>query len=315
MLSPERPDDEDDRLRRLHRLNLLDRPPDERLDRLTRLAVRLFRVPTALVSLVDAERQWFASRVGLDVAGTARDVSFCGHAILQDRAFVVPDATLDPRFADNPMVTGAPQVRFYAGCPLVVDEGARLGTLCLVDREPRAFYADDVDLLERLGAVAARELHALRMATLDELTGLSNRRDFVRLGSFVIETCGRQARAAALTRVDLALAPIENDFGSAEADRAAVRFAGLLTDAYRESDLFGSIARGVFVVLRSDEGADAAIASRRALERAVAVERLREDRGYPLRFEVRRVPFDPPLHASVESMLREADRARRPDRP
>jgi GAF domain-containing protein len=118
MLVPGKPANEDERFKCCTALNLLDSAPEERFDRLTRLAKRLFNVPIALVTLVDKDRQWFKSCVGLDATETSRDVSFCGHAILQNELLLVPDAREDVRFHDNPLVTGAPNIRFYAGYPL-----------------------------------------------------------------------------------------------------------------------------------------------------------------------------------------------------
>src|ERR1700752_1549332 len=116
MLTPALPADENTRLDTLRALNILDTSPEERFDRLTRLAKRLFGVPIALVNLVDADRQWFKSCVGLSATETPRDISFCGHAILGDDILLVPDAGVDERFHDNPLVTGDPNIRFYAGC-------------------------------------------------------------------------------------------------------------------------------------------------------------------------------------------------------
>jgi phosphoribosyl 1,2-cyclic phosphodiesterase/CheY-like chemotaxis protein len=151
------PPDESARLRVLHELGILDSPPEERFDRITRLAQRLFDVPMALVTLVDAERQWFKSRQGLDVEETSRDLSFCAHAIHEDRVFVVPDALLDPRFADHPMVTGGSRVRFYAGRPVKVD-GCRVGTLCVGDHRPRHLRDDDMRALDDLASLVEEEL-------------------------------------------------------------------------------------------------------------------------------------------------------------
>ena len=134
MQSPDFPPDEAFRLRTLTSLSILDTPAEERFDRLTRLAQRLFNVPIALVSLIDSNRQWFKSCQGLDVRETPRDVSFCAHAILGNDLLVVPDAAADARFADNPLVTGEPFIRFYAGCPLKAPNGSLLGTLCVIDR-------------------------------------------------------------------------------------------------------------------------------------------------------------------------------------
>ena len=118
MKTPDIPPDEDARLAELRSLNVLDTIAEERFDRLTRMARRLFGVDVALVSLVDESRQWFKSCAGMELSETPRDISFCGHAILGDGAFVIPDALQDERFCDNPMVAGPPHVRFYAGCPL-----------------------------------------------------------------------------------------------------------------------------------------------------------------------------------------------------
>lgn len=136
MLVPGKPANETARVQALHGLELLDSAPEERFDRLTRLAKRLFNVPIALVTLVDTNRQWFKSCVGLDATETPRDVSFCGHAILQNDLLLVPDAREDVRFHDNPLVTGAPNIRFYAGYPLTVPNGNKMGTLCLIDTKP-----------------------------------------------------------------------------------------------------------------------------------------------------------------------------------
>lgn len=118
LLEPAFPLDEANRLATLRGLNILDTPPEERFDRLTRLAQQLINVPIAVVSLVDSNRQWFKSCQGLDASETPRNISFCGHAILDNELFVIPDALLDTRFSDNPLVTGAPNIRFYAGQPL-----------------------------------------------------------------------------------------------------------------------------------------------------------------------------------------------------
>lgn len=151
-------ENETQRIAALHALDLLDTPAEERFDRLTRLAGALFDVPIALISLVDSDRQWFKSRVGLTVDHTDRCVSFCAHAIHDDGLFVVEDATQDPRFAGNPLVTGDPGIRFYAGQPLRGPYGERVGTLCIIDREPRRFGQDKRDQLRDLGLLAELEV-------------------------------------------------------------------------------------------------------------------------------------------------------------
>lgn len=157
------PQNEAHRLQVLFDLNILDTPPEERFDRVTRLAARLFGVPMAMVSLIDADRQWFKSRVGFPYSETTRDVSFCAHAILQDEVMVVEDAAGDPRFAANPLVTGAPGLRFYAGFPLAAPDGSKLGTLCLIDRVQRGFSEDERALLRDLGTIVANEFMACEL--------------------------------------------------------------------------------------------------------------------------------------------------------
>ncbi|MDQ1834933.1 PAS domain S-box protein [Massilia scottii] len=167
MLDAPVPADEGARMAALCGLNILDTPPEERFDRITRSAQRMFDCPIALVTLVDSERQWFKSRLGLDAPETPRNISFCGHAILRNFPFVIPDAAADPRFADNPLVLGPPHIRFYAGIPLRADNGALVATLCLIDRVPRGFSDDDIAALCDLAQWAELELnvYTIRQAT------------------------------------------------------------------------------------------------------------------------------------------------------
>jgi signal transduction histidine kinase len=191
MLPPPRPADEGARLATLHALRILDTGPDDRFDTLTRLAARLFDVPMALVSLIDAQRQWFKSCVGLPVRETSREVSFCGHAILGDEPFVVEDALADPRFADNPLVAGEPHIRFYAGCPIAAADGHRLGTLCVIDRRPRGFPESDRALLADLAHLAELELRSLALAVERDRTEATLRTSEARLREQ--EACLRDA--------------------------------------------------------------------------------------------------------------------------
>jgi PAS domain S-box-containing protein len=158
MIEPLIPADDAERVAALDALRILDTPPEERFDRLTRLATHVFDVPIALVSLVDADRQWFKSCVGIDSHQTDRSISFCGHAINEPITFVVEDASLDERFADNPLVTGEPFVRFYAGHPLTTVDGHRVGMLCIIDRKPRTFDDQQRGILREFAALAEAEL-------------------------------------------------------------------------------------------------------------------------------------------------------------
>ena len=155
MKPPLIPANEWQRMQALLKTGLLDSPPQAGLDRMTRIAKQAFGVEIALVSLIDGERQWFKSRQGLDACETHRDLSFCGHAILDEAVFIVEDTFTDARFADNPLVLDAPHIRFYAGAPLHSKDGHRLGTLCVIDPQPRAFSEADAQLLRELADSAA----------------------------------------------------------------------------------------------------------------------------------------------------------------
>lgn len=152
------PANESERLRALFDLGVLDTAPEERFDRITRLASQLVGTPIVLVSLVDADRQWFKSRVGLDAVQTGRDVAFCAHTIMGEEMFVVEDASQDERFSENPLVTGQPNIRFYAGAPLCLTDGIRLGTLCAIDTQPRELAPHEEAALVDLSHIVIDEL-------------------------------------------------------------------------------------------------------------------------------------------------------------
>lgn len=156
-VQPGTPQDEEARVAALRSLRLLDTKAEERFDRVVRLAKRSFNVPIAYVALVDSDRQWFKSKVGLEFDQSPRNTSFCGHAILQDSPFIVPDARRDTRFAGNPMVVGEPFARFYAGQPVRSPGGYKVGTLCMMDKKPRQFSPEDIETLTNLAALVERE--------------------------------------------------------------------------------------------------------------------------------------------------------------
>jgi diguanylate cyclase (GGDEF)-like protein len=244
------PADEEQRLKALQALGVLDTDPEERFDRLTRMAKRLFGVKMVLISLVDAKRQWFKSRQGLDAYETPRDVSFCGHAVLSDELMQVPDAWLDPRFVDNPLVIGAPHVRFYAGQPLHAPDGSRVGTLCLIDIAPRELSSEERELLKDLAITVEHELAMVQLAMLDELTGLSNRRGFVLQLEQTLALCRRLERSALLLYFDLDRFKQINDLhGHSEGDRVLRDFAELLRQTTRGSDVLGRLGGDEFVAL------------------------------------------------------------------
>jgi GAF domain-containing protein len=147
------------RLEVLWEYDILDTPPEQSLDDLTALACFICDAPIALISMVDEHRQWFKSRIGMDQTETARDISFCTHAIQQSKVMVVPDAWKDPRFLHNPLVVSRPKIRFYAGAPLVTPDGLALGTLCVIDHVPRDLSTKQIEALGTLARVVMSELH------------------------------------------------------------------------------------------------------------------------------------------------------------
>lgn len=308
MKAPDKPADEGKRLETLRSLKILDTSPEERFDRLTRLAKRLFGVPISLISLVDDERQWFKSSVGLAATELPRDISFCGHAILGDQVFLVPDASIDGRFSDNPLVTGDPNIRFYAGCPLTVSNGSKIGTLCLIDQKPRLMSDDDRELLADLAAMAEQEIAAVQLATMDELTLLSNRRGFVALAQHALNVCKRQGKPASLLFFDLnKFKQINDQYGHAEGDRALSEFSGALRQVFRDSDVVGRLGGDEFVILLTDADTEATSDALQRLTATLDELNQKHRRGYDIQFSVGTAAFDPERLASIDALIAEAD--------
>lgn len=158
MKKPEIPANEAVRMQCVLSSGLLDSPPDERFDRITRLTQRLFGVPITYIALIDKERQWFKSKMGLTLTETPRDISFCGHAILGNDIFCIPNAHNDDRFKDNPLVIGPPNICFYAGMPLSGYDGSKMGTLCIIDTQPRDLTEDDISAMRDLADCVESEI-------------------------------------------------------------------------------------------------------------------------------------------------------------
>jgi GAF domain-containing protein len=163
-MSAPSPRNEKQRLKVLWEYSVLDTVPEEIFDDLTELAARICEAPIALITLVDENRQWFKSKVGVTIKETSRDISFCAHAITQPDLFIVADATKDERFADNPLVTSDPNIRFYAGAPLVSPDGYALGTLCVIDKVPRQLRQGQEQSLRILARHVMSQLELRRRA-------------------------------------------------------------------------------------------------------------------------------------------------------
>lgn len=261
--------DEPQRLSALRGLNLLDTPMEERFERITRIATRCFGVRSALLSLVDADRQWFKAIEGSEARQTCREISFCGHGILQDELLVVEDARTDPRFMDSPLVTEGPHVVFYAGCPVHAPDGSRIGMLCINDDEPRAFTSDDAALLRDLAALVDTLLASTtpaaaqsmliaksgcerRSELVDPLTRLWNRAGIMELAMSMHERAITDCENYATGILDLDdFRKINDRLGRSAGDEVLAATARRVLGAIRETDIVGSLSGNRFLLLLS----------------------------------------------------------------
>lgn len=306
MKHPDKPANEANRLEELQRLGILDTAQEERFDRYTRLARRLFDMPIVLVSLVDSNRQWFKSRVGLAATETPRDISFCGHAILEEQPLIIEDARADTRFHDNPLVTGDPNIRFYAGCPVKGPDGHPLGTICLIDREPRVLSDSDIESLKDISEMVSAEIASLQLAMTDELTGISNRRGFDMLAVQALAMCRRNGQAATLVMIDMdEFKQINDKFGHLEGDRALQEFANLLLETFRDSDVVARLGGDEFCALLTGTNASNAETGVMRLTEATAAFNREAMLDFPLLFSAGISVCKP--EAELADALRNAD--------
>ena len=285
MQKPQIPVDEAKRLAALYATELFGTGPEEAFDRITRLATRLFGVPTALVSLVGSDTQWFKSRCGFAAQTTSRDISFCGHAILSDQPLVIEDAAKDERFADNPIVAGPPHIRFYAGVQLYSVERDKLGTLCVLDTRPRHFSEEQLSELHDLArmveeliyhrqlARAAQELHeqllhnaahapvpaaagqVKYLLTHDALTGLANRQALLRTIAESIPAWKASGAGAVVACLNLDRFKRVNEvLGHVVGDQALVAVTRALQSRLREDDMLARSGNDEFVMMLNDPG-------------------------------------------------------------
>jgi len=261
------PENDEARVASLERMNLLSTPREADLDRITRTTQKVFHTEIALISLVDKDRHWFKSRCGLDAPQTPRDISFCGHAIHDDHAFVVNDAATDERFHDNPLVTGGPKVKFYAGQPLINTEGFRIGTLCIISSKARDFTEEETQILQDLGRMVEivmdnRDLSdtqqtlletlatAQRDKLIDPLTGVWNRGGLEELCKREISRATRENSAIAVAMIDIDnFKEINDTFGHAHGDEAIKLTAELLVEGARATDIVARYGGDEFAVI------------------------------------------------------------------
>lgn len=267
MIEPPLSPDEPLRLQSLRATNQLDTPLEQRFERITRLAQRVLQAPIAAISLVDADRQWFKSIQGLNVSETSRAISFCGHTTLQSEPLVVRDARQDPRFSDNPLVSGAPHIVFYAGCPIRASDGTNIASLCVIDHQPRVMTHEDLQVLRDLASLAEAELAAgmqsaaqrelieqvdaaKRQPQVDPLTRIWNRDSIFELLHTEVERAKRAGGGVGVIMADIDHFKRINDTrGHAAGDEVLRQAAKRMLGAIREVDALGRYGGEEFMVV------------------------------------------------------------------
>jgi diguanylate cyclase (GGDEF)-like protein len=307
------PASEHERLEALLDYGILDTDSEPLFDDLALLASNICQTPIALVSLVDKDRQWFKARIGLSASETSRDVSFCAHAILQPNLFIVRDATEDARFADNPLVTNEPKIRFYAGMPLFTADGKHaLGTLCVIDRVPRELHATQKNSIEAL----ARQVQAMfelrlrlrqerHLARIDPLTGAANRRAFYEAIERELGRLRRHGRIFSVAYFDVDnLKRLNDDLGHDSGDAVLSEVSATARKHLRQTDTIGRIGGDEFAILFSEADARAARAAAYNFNNFL-LEAMRQNQ-WPVTFSIGLVTcLTAPT--SVEELIRKTD--------
>lgn len=310
MKTPGYPPDEERRLRSLKASGILGSGQDERFDRLTRLAKRIFDVPVALISLVDEDSLWLKSCDGVTLSEhIPRNTSFCAHALLESEPMIIRDTYLDERFCDNPHVIGHPFVRFYAGCPILLPDGAVAGAFCLIDSQPRTFTDDERGVLKDLAAIVEDEFAVMDAATEDELTGLFNRRGISALAHYSLVATQRRAEPLSLAYIDLDNFKYINDtLGHAQGDKALEAIADLMTSSFRDTDLISRQGGDEFVIIFPDTSEQGAFIALQHLSEQVADYNRTSGKPWQLEFSVGIAEYNEQLHATPADLIHSADR-------
>ncbi len=300
------PFDEPARLAALYASRLLDAGANQNFDRVTRLAASLFDVPISLVSLVDADRQWFGSRWGLEALETPRCDAFCAHAILDSTVFIVENAADDDRFSDNPLVTGPPDIRFYAGAPISSPDGHRLGTLCIIDSRPRTLDAEQAAALRDLADLIERELYVIGMALTDPLTGLGNRRALFQAGTGLLELAVRNDQPMSILYADVdGLKLVNDELGHCDGDELISRAGTVLRNTMRSSDVIARIGGDEFAGLMYGTDAPEAEVLHGRILAAIADHNASDPERPPMSLSIGTAVAEP--GESIEQLVKRAD--------
>ena len=267
MLIPSFPSNEIERLNILHELKILETPLQAEFERITRIALQLYQVPIAAISLVDEHRLWFKSIQGLDIRECSRESSFCAQAILQESIFTIPDTILDKRFVDSPYVVEAPNIRFYAGYPFKALTGETLGTVCIFDKIPRKFGESELAYLEDLAALVESEIYKYKVvhrqqeiisqlkeahlsSMVDSLTHLWNRKGLDYLLKSQMKECKTQNKLLGIALIDIDdFKKINDTHGHLIGDKVLKNVGKFLITSCRKNDAVGRWGGEEFLIL------------------------------------------------------------------
>ncbi len=285
MIADPKTGDEQGRLCALRSLGVLDTAPEPRFDEIVRLVRQVLHVPVCAISLIDQNRQWFKAQSGLPVRETSRKIAFCAHTIQEAHALMVPDTLNDPRFADNPLVTGAPFIRSYAGVPLRTPDGYTVGSLCAIDTAPRDFSASDLGILTSFAKLVTDELELRQNGATDHLTGALSRRAWTSRAEMEVDRAQRYGRKLSLAILDIDNFRLINEaYGHSAGDAVITRIATLCMSSVRQSDVFGRHGGEEFVLLLPETG---------VREATIVAERIRAH------FHAAPVDLGEPVHVTV----------------
>ncbi|MFM7085550.1 MAG: GGDEF domain-containing protein [Cyanobium sp.] len=296
--------------RDLERYSLIGTAADEHFERIVELAGLIFGTPIALIFLVERQRQWFLCRRGLEASETPREQAFCAHAITADAVMVVPDARSDSRFCANPLVTGAPFIRFYAGAPLHSRDGHNLGTVCVIDQEPRQPTSVQLRALELLSELVMREIELRHQARLCPITGAATRHTFLEIGALELQRAQQESTPLSLLCLDIDnLRLVNNRWGHTAGDQLLRALVDLLAGGLREQDYLARLGDGEFALLLVGQRGDQALVLAEQLRQAVtAIPGAHRQSDFQLHISGGLTSLAPG-DRSIDDLLRRADQA------